>query len=61
MAQLRQRVLAAQRLLETTDLSVDRVAEAAGLGTAANLRLRFRDELGISPIAYRETFTRRSA
>ncbi len=57
----RQRVLAAQRLLETTDLSVDRVAEAAGLGTAANLRLRFRDELGISPIAYRETFTRRSA
>lgn len=57
----RQRVLAAQRLLETTDLSVDRVAQAAGLGSAANLRLRFRDELGISPHAYRETFTRRSA
>ena len=57
----RQRVIAAQRLLETTDLNVDRVAEAAGLGTAANLRLRFRDELGVSPHAYRETFTRRSA
>ncbi|GAA3879870.1 helix-turn-helix domain-containing protein [Saccharothrix violaceirubra] len=51
-----QRVLLAQRLLETTDLPVDRVAERAGLGTAANLRRRLRAELGVAPDAYRRTF-----
>jgi len=47
-----QRVLLARRLLETTDLPVHRVAEHAGLGTAANLRRRLRDATG----AYRRTF-----
>ncbi|QFZ22221.1 GlxA family transcriptional regulator [Saccharothrix syringae] len=51
-----QRVLLAQRLLETTDLPVHRVAERAGLGTPANLRRRLRAELGVSPDAYRRTF-----
>ncbi|MBW4716476.1 GlxA family transcriptional regulator [Saccharothrix obliqua] len=51
-----QRVLLAQRLLETTDLPVHRVAERAGLGTAANLRRRLRAELGVAPDAYRRTF-----
>ncbi len=45
----------AQRLLETTDLPVHRVAERSGLGTAANLR-RLRAELGVAPDAYRRTF-----
>ena len=56
-----QRVAAAQRLLETGDLSVDRVAEACGLGTAANLRLHFGRIVGTSPTAYRKTFRQRAA
>jgi transcriptional regulator GlxA family with amidase domain len=51
-----QRVRLAQRLLETTDLPVHRVAERAGLGTPANLRRRLRAELGVTPDAYRRTF-----
>lgn len=53
---LQQRVRHACNLLETTDLSVDRVAESAGLGTAASLRHHLRTELGVSPLAYRKTF-----
>jgi transcriptional regulator GlxA family with amidase domain len=52
----RQRVLLAQRLLETTDLAVELVADRCGLGTAANLRLHFRAQIGVSPAAYRRTF-----
>lgn len=51
-----QRVRLAQRLLETTDLPVERVAEKSGLGTSANLRRRLRAELGVSPDGYRRTF-----
>jgi transcriptional regulator GlxA family with amidase domain len=51
-----QRLNHARRLLETTDLTVDRVAEISGLGTAANLRLRLRETLGVAPLAYRRTF-----
>lgn len=51
-----QRVLLAQRLLETTDLPVERVAERSGLGTSANLRRRLRAELGVTPDGYRRTF-----
>ncbi len=51
-----QRVAAAQRLLETSDLPIDRVAEACGLGSAPNLRLHFARTLGTSPSAYRKTF-----
>ncbi|MCS7480007.1 GlxA family transcriptional regulator [Umezawaea endophytica] len=51
-----QRVRLAQRLLETTDLPVHRVAERAGLGTPANLRRRLHAELGVGPDAYRRTF-----
>ena len=53
---LQQRVRHACHLLETTDLSVDRVADEAGLGTAASLRHHLRSELGVSPLAYRKTF-----
>ncbi|HET6742314.1 MAG TPA: helix-turn-helix domain-containing protein [Kribbella sp.] len=53
---LQQRVRHACQLLETTDLSVDRVADEAGLGTAASLRHHLRLELGVSPLAYRKTF-----
>src|SRR5262252_9805244 len=52
-----QRVLAAQHRLETTDDSIDRVAEAVGLQTAATLRLHFQQRLGTSPTAYRRRFS----
>ncbi|MEV6414081.1 helix-turn-helix domain-containing protein [Kribbella sp. NPDC051718] len=53
---LQQRVRHACHLLETTGLPVERVAEAAGLGTAASLRHHLRNEVGIPPLAYRKTF-----
>ena len=53
---LRQRVLLAQQLLETSDLSVEVVATRCGLGSAANLRLQFQRHVCISPSAYRRTF-----
>ncbi len=51
-----QRVIAAQRLLETTDLSIDRVAGAVGFGSAVTLRQHFARALGTAPTAYRQTF-----
>ncbi|NBH09568.1 helix-turn-helix domain-containing protein, partial [Amycolatopsis sp. SID8362] len=51
-----QRVRLAQRLLETTSLPVERVAERSGLGTAANLRRRMHAEVGVGPDSYRRTF-----
>lgn len=51
-----QRVRLAQRLLETTELPVERVAQRSGLGTAANLRRRLRAEVGVGPDSYRRTF-----
>jgi AraC family transcriptional activator FtrA len=56
----RQRLLRAQQLLETTSLPVDRVAERSGMGSGANLRRRFNEQLGVSPHAYRATFGDRS-
>jgi transcriptional regulator GlxA family with amidase domain len=46
----------ARRLLETTDLPVERVAECAGLGSAATLRGHFRRDLATAPLAYRRMF-----
>ncbi|WP_067813288.1 GlxA family transcriptional regulator [Actinomadura kijaniata] len=52
----RQRVEHARRLLETTDLPVDRVAAESGFGTAASLRQHMAATLGVPPSAYRQTF-----
>ena len=57
---LTQRVVLAQRLLESTDLPMDVVAERCGLGTAANLRLHVGRRLGVAPSDYRQTFRRAS-
>jgi transcriptional regulator GlxA family with amidase domain len=51
-----QRLLLARRLLESTDLSVDRIATAAGFGTPASLRAQFRAAIGVAPLAYRRTY-----
>jgi AraC family transcriptional activator FtrA len=53
---IRQRVQLAQRLLETTELSIDEVARQCGLGSAASLRQNFAAILRTSPAAYRRTF-----
>jgi transcriptional regulator GlxA family with amidase domain len=52
----RQRVLHAQRLLETSDLPVEIVAQRSGFGTATGMRLHFRRVVGTSPLAYRRMF-----
>jgi transcriptional regulator GlxA family with amidase domain len=53
---LRQRVLLAQRILETTDEPVERIATRCGFGTAAGMRVHFQRQVGTSPMAYRRTF-----
>jgi len=53
---LQRRVDHARRLLETTDLSIDLVAQSAGLGTAASLRQHLQAAIGVAPTAYRRTF-----
>lgn len=52
-----QRVLFARRLLEETDLDVDRVADKAGFGTATLLRHHFRRVVGVTPSDYRRRFS----
>jgi AraC family transcriptional regulator, transcriptional activator FtrA len=54
---LLQRVLLAQRLLETTDLAVDAIADQCGMGTPA-LRDQFQRIVGTSPGRYRRAFQR---
>jgi transcriptional regulator GlxA family with amidase domain len=51
-----QRILLAQRLLEDTEETVDRVAERAGFGNAMALRHHFRAWRGTTPAAYRSAF-----
>ncbi len=53
---LRERIRLAQRLLETSDLPIDSVAEKSGLHSASNLRKHFGRVLRTSPHAYRRTF-----
>ncbi|QDP77595.1 helix-turn-helix domain-containing protein [Nocardia otitidiscaviarum] len=51
-----QRVALAQRLLETTDLTVERIAERCGFGSAVTMREQFARTLGTTPSAYRGAF-----
>jgi transcriptional regulator GlxA family with amidase domain len=53
---LRQRLLAAQQSLESTDDPVERVATGCGFGSAVSLRVHFRREFRTSPLAYRRAF-----
>lgn len=52
-----QRVLYARRLLEQTDLDIDRVADRSGFGTATLLRHHFRRAIGVTPSDYRRRFS----
>ena len=53
----RARVREPQRLLETTTLSVEAVAEHVGYGSATVFRERFAALVGVSPLAYRRSFS----
>lgn len=53
---LAQRLALAQRLLETTDQSVEQVAALAGFGSTVSLRQHFRQTFGVSPSAWRQSF-----
>jgi transcriptional regulator GlxA family with amidase domain len=57
---VQQRVMLAQRLLETTDLDVDLIADQCGMGSPA-LRDHFQRIVGTSPSRYPRTFRRRVA
>jgi len=49
----------ARRLLETTDLPVDRIAAACGFGNPVTLRQNFAVAFGSTPSSYRRRFDAR--
>jgi transcriptional regulator GlxA family with amidase domain len=58
---VQQRIERAKEVLESTSLSIDEVARLCGLGTADSLRAHLLRQVGLTPTAYRTTFTRRPA
>jgi len=54
----RQRVLAARQLLETSDSTVEQIADQVGFNSAVVLRDHFRSQTGVAPLAYRRQFSR---
>ena len=55
---LHQRIDRALELLEATDLPMTTVAAHSGMGSADSLRLHLARRVGITPTAYRRSFTR---
>lgn len=55
------RVRRAQLLLETTPLSVERIATSVGFGSVTAFRAHFRRITRTSPLAYRQAFRARAA
>jgi transcriptional regulator GlxA family with amidase domain len=51
-----QRVMYAQRMLESTDLPMDQIAIRSGFGSLVAMRGHFRRMLSTSPTAYRSSF-----
>ncbi|MFE9659178.1 helix-turn-helix domain-containing protein [Streptomyces sp. NPDC005955] len=58
---VQQRVQRARHLLESSDLSIEQVADASGFGTAQSMRQHLQTALGVTPTAYRRTFRIRNA
>ncbi|MEU7745134.1 helix-turn-helix domain-containing protein [Nonomuraea sp. NPDC049158] len=55
---LHRRVDRARELLETTELPMDQVAGQSGLGSADSLRKHLSSRVGLTPTAYRASFSR---
>ncbi|MGM8061175.1 helix-turn-helix domain-containing protein [Vogesella indigofera] len=53
---LAERLALCQRLLEAGSLPVERIAQQAGFGSPASLRLHFRKAFGVAPSEWRQTF-----
>ncbi|GLV54598.1 AraC family transcriptional regulator [Dictyobacter sp. S3.2.2.5] len=53
---LQQRITLAQRQLETTDETIERIATCCGFRSAATFRLHFQHLLHVSPQRYRQSF-----
>lgn len=53
---LNHRLASTQRLLETSDHGIDRIAGLVGFGSAASLRQHFAAAFSVSPVAYRRQF-----
>jgi transcriptional regulator GlxA family with amidase domain len=53
---LHQRVVSAQRMLESSAAPIDEIAVMCGFGSAAGLRQHFTRVVGSTPSAYRSTF-----
>ena len=53
----RQRVLAAEELLEASDASIEWIAGEVGFGNAATMRQHFSRVRGVSPQGYRQSFS----
>jgi AraC family transcriptional activator FtrA len=58
---LQQRIVQAQRLLETTDEPIERIASLCGFSSAAMLRIHFHHFVRNSPQAYRHSFNLKRA
>ncbi|MEM8710227.1 MAG: transcriptional regulator FtrA [Planctomycetota bacterium] len=53
---IRERVLLAQRLLESSGRSIDDVAHQVGFSDAQTLRSHFKKQVGVAPTEYRRAF-----
>lgn len=51
-----QRIAMAQRLLETSDSTIDRIVDRSGFGSSVTMREQFARTLGTTPSTYRKTF-----
>jgi len=56
---LAERLALSQRLLESTEQPIDRIAALAGFGSSVSLRFHFGRRLGLSPSRYRQSFRER--
>ena len=52
-----ERVMRAQALLETSDMSIEKIAYAVGFGTPLTFRQQFNLLIRMSPSEYRRTFS----
>ncbi|MFT6914007.1 MAG: transcriptional regulator GlxA family with amidase domain [Motiliproteus sp.] len=53
---LNERLSLCQRMLETSDCSIESVADHAGFGSVISMRQQFRQAFGLTPTAWRKSF-----
>ncbi|WP_421864456.1 GlxA family transcriptional regulator [Motiliproteus sp.] len=53
---LNERLQYCQRLLESSDLAIEQIADQAGFGSTVAMRQRFKQRVGVSPQQWRQSF-----